>query len=218
MYQPVHHEEKRLDVLHDLIRAHPLGLLASSGPEGPIANLIPFLLDASIAPSGRLRAHMARANPQWRSIAERPDEKVLVIFQGVNSYITPSWYATKRETGKVVPTWNYATVQVRARARIMNDPNWLSAQVRTLTVTHEADRDEPWNVSDAPADFIAMQLRAIIGIEMDIEEISGKWKVSQNRPFPDRLGVADGLSVANGKSDAQRMADLVRSFGSLPEG
>lgn len=216
MYQPVHHEEKRLDVLHGLIRAHPLGLLVSNGPDGPIANPVPFLLDADASPLGTLRAHVARANPQWRALAERPDENVLVVFQGADSYITPSWYATKRETGKVVPTWNYAIVQVRARARVIEDSAWLAGQVRALTDTHEAGRPEPWSVSDAPSDFVAMQLRAIVGLEIEIAEISGKWKVSQNRPPADRAGVAEGLDGVAGDASAAEMADLVRRSGRPP--
>src|SRR6185312_10067881 len=124
MYQPPHHAEDRVEVIHALIRAHPLGLMVSNGADGPIANPLPFLLDAEVGPQGRLRAHLSKANQQWRQIAERPEEPVLVIFQGVDTYITPSWYATKRETGKVVPTWNYAIVQARGRARIIDDRDW----------------------------------------------------------------------------------------------
>ena len=126
MYQPPHFVETDIGVLHALIRAHPLGLLISAGPDGPVANPLPFLLDAEIAPHGRLRVHMARANPQWRLLADNPEMPVLVVFQGVDSYVTPSWYETKRETGKVVPTWNYAMVQVRGRARVIEDKDWLA--------------------------------------------------------------------------------------------
>jgi len=215
MYQPVHHEEKRLEVMQGLIRAHPLGLLVSNGADGPLANLVPFLLDGERSAYGTLRAHVARANPQWRAIAERAGEKVLVIFQGVNAYITPSWYATKRETGKVVPTWNYAIVQARGRARIIEDAAWLEAHVRALTDWREGARENPWSVSDAPPDFISMQLRAIVGIEIEIEEIAGKWKVSQNRPSADRAGVVEGLRAMKDDADAAVMAELVRQYGGL---
>jgi transcriptional regulator len=215
MYQPPHFVETRPDVLHALIRAHPLGLLVSNGMDGPIANPLPFLLDADVGPHGRLRAHLAKANPQWRSISENTEMPVLVIFQGADSYVTPSWYETKRETGKVVPTWNYAVVQVRGRARIVDDKEWLAGQIAELTATHEAPRAEPWQVTDAPAPFIEAQIKGIIGLEIDITEISGKWKVSQNRPVADRVGVANGLE-AGGSAD--EMAHLVRQFGNLTDG
>jgi transcriptional regulator len=217
MYQPPHHVEADLGVLHALVRAHPLGLLISSAPEGPVANPIPFLLDESIAPNGRLRAHLARANPQWKLIAENPDMPVLVVFQGADSYITPSWYETKRETGKVVPTWNYAIVQVRGKPRIIEDKAWLAGQIAELTETHESDRAEPWQVSDAPETFIASQLKGIVGLEIDIAEISGKWKVSQNRPAADRVGVAEGLAAAADSASNEEMARLVRRYGGLGE-
>jgi transcriptional regulator len=215
MYQPPHFIETRLDVLHALIRAHPLGLLISNGTEAGItANAVPFLLDAEIAPNGRLRAHMAKANGQWRQIAENPDAQVLVVFQGVDTYVTPSWYETKRETGKVVPTWNYAMVQVRGRARVIDDTSWIAGQVSELTATHEGGRPEPWAVTDAPESYVQSQLKGIIGFEIEIAEISGKWKVSQNRPVADRVGVAGGLD-AEDSAQAGEMAKLVRSYGGL---
>jgi transcriptional regulator len=215
MYQPPHFVETRPDVLHALIRAHPLGLLVSNGTNGPIANPVPFLLDADAGSHGRLRAHLAKANPQWRSISENTEMPVLVVFQGTDSYVTPSWYETKRETGKVVPTWNYAVVQVRGRARIVDDKEWLAGQIAELTATHEAPRAEPWQVTDAPAPFIEAQIKGIIGLEIDITEISGKWKVSQNRPVADRVGVANGLEASG---SAAEMAHLVRQFGNLTDG
>lgn len=217
MYQPPHHVETDTAVLHALIRAHPLGLLISATAEGPVANPVPFLLDADVGQHGRLRAHLARANRQWRLIADNPDMPVLVVFQGADSYITPSWYETKRETGKVVPTWNYAIVQVRGKPRIVDDSAWLAEQIAELTATQEAGRAEPWQVTDAPEPFIAAQLKGIVGIEIDIAEISGKWKVSQNRPVADRVGVAEGLGAAGGDAATQEMARLVRQYGGLPE-
>ena len=212
MYQPPHFVETRLDLLHALIRARPLGLLISVGPDGPMADPLPFLIDTAVEPHGRLRAHFAKANPQWRLIAENPQTPVLVVFQGADSYVTPSWYEAKRETGKVVPTWNYAIVQVRGRARIVDDREWLAGQIAELTVTHEAHRAEPWQVTDAPAPFIEAQMKGIIGVEITITEISGKWKVSQNRPVADRVGVAAGLDKLQSTTE---MAELVRSFGGL---
>lgn len=212
MYEPPHHREEDLATLHALIDAHPLGLVVSNGPRGPVANAVPFLIDPAAAPKGRLSAHLARANPHWQMLAAAPDDPVLIVFQGTNSYITPSWYATKRQTGKVVPTWNYVMVQARGRARIIEDRDWLARQIGALTERHEACRAAPWAVADAPADFVAMQLRAIVGVEIDIDEIAGKWKVSQNRPAADRAGVAEGLEES-GAADALAMAELVRRHG-----
>src|SRR4051812_6947000 len=209
MYQPPHHVETDLGVLHALIRAHPLGLLISAGPEGPVANPLPFLVDQGVGQNGRLRAHLARANPQWRLIADNPDATVLVVFQGADSYITPSWYETKRETGKVVPTWNYAIVQARGRARIVEDAAWLAGQIGELTASQEGRRAEPWQVSDAPEAFIVSQMKGIVGLEIEIAGISGKWKVSQNRPVADRVGVAEGLESTPENAAGKEMARLV---------
>ncbi|WP_395447222.1 FMN-binding negative transcriptional regulator [Aminobacter sp. UC22_36] len=213
MYQPPLFRETRPEVLHALIRNHPLGLLICNGSAGPVANPLPFLLDADVGPNGRLRAHLARANPQWRLLADTPDMPVLVVFQGADSYITPSWYETKRETGKVVPTWNYATVQVRGTARVIDDKDWLAGQIAELTKTHEADRAEPWQVTDAPDAYIAAQIKGVIGLEIDITGIDGKWKVSQNRPVGDRIGVAEGIEADQRATDG--MAQLVRRYGGL---
>jgi len=210
MYQPAHFREDRLEVQHALIRAHPLGLLICAGPEGPIANPVPFLLDAEASALGTLRAHLARANPQWRLLAEAP---ALVVFQGVDTYVTLSWYETKRETGKVVPTWNYAMVQARGPVRVFEEADWLAAHVGALTARHEASRPAPWSVDDAPEPFIAAQLRGIVGIELEIAAIEGKWKVSQNRPAADRAGVAGGLAAEG--PGAEGMAELVRLYGGL---
>jgi transcriptional regulator len=213
MYQPPHHAETRKEVIHALMRAHPLGLLVSNGADGPMANPIPFLLDADHGAHGRLRGHLSKANPQWRQIAEHPDESVLVVFQGVNTYITPSWYATKRETGKVVPTWNYAIVQARGPARIIDDHDWLAGQISELTRTHEAGRTDPWHVSDAPEPFIEAQIKGITGIEIEIVSLAGKWKVSQNRPAADREGVVRGLGEERTDAASLEMAEIVHQFG-----
>ncbi|TGQ73103.1 MAG: FMN-binding negative transcriptional regulator [Mesorhizobium sp.] len=213
MYEPPHFQETRPEVLHGLIRSHPLGMLISNGPEGPVANAIPFLLDAAVSPNGMLRAHLAKANPQWKLIAENPSSPVLIVFQGTDAYVTPSWYETKRETGKVVPTWNYAIVQVRGTAKVIDDQDWLARQIADLTLSQEGTRQAPWAVTDAPAPFIQSQIKGIIGLEIEISEIHGKWKVSQNRPVADRVGVARGLeSEATSSAD---MVRLVRSYGGL---
>ena len=206
MYEPPLHRVEDLAALHNLIRSRVFGLLISNGAEGILANSVPFVLDTTVSKLGTLKVHLARANPQWRDLEARPD--ALIVFQGHDHYITPSWYATKRETGKVVPTWNYTMVQAKGRARVM-DEAWLAQQVEDLTRTLEQRRVEPWAVGDAPADFIAMQRRAIVGIEIEILDIKGKWKVSQNRNAADRAGVISGLD-ALGDEDSRAMAGIVR--------
>lgn len=207
MYQPAHHREDRLEVLYGLIDSHPLGLLISSGSDGLLANALPFLLQRRLGPFGTLQAHMARANAQWHNL---DGQSVLTVFQGPQAYVSPSFYETKRATSKVVPTWNYAMVQARGVARLRPDPAWLRPQIEALTARHEASRSPSWAVSDAPRAFIESQLRGIVGIEIEILSIEGKWKVSQNRPEPDRRGVADGL-VTNEPA----MSELVRLYGKL---
>jgi transcriptional regulator len=210
MYQPPHFREDDRATQIALIRAHPLGLLVTAEASGPVANLVPFL-PVEEDGSTRLLGPVARANPQWKAI--RDGAPVLVVFQGVDTYITPSWYETKRETGKVVPTWNYAVVQVRGRARAVEDRDWLRRQVGLITDAHEAPRPDPWSVADAPEAFVAAQLRGIVGIEIEVAAIEGKWKVSQNRPAADIDGVVEGLEAASGSPDASTMAALVRGRG-----
>jgi transcriptional regulator len=210
MYQPTHHREDRLDVQHALIRAFPLGTLVTLGPSGLVANHVPFLIDPEASKLGTLRAHVARANPQWREFD--PAHEALVIFQGVERYITPSWYETKRETGKVVPTWNYAVVHAYGPMKPIEDQAWLRRQIEDLTRASEAARAEPWQVADAPDSFVAAMARGIVGIEIEIARIEGKWKVSQNRPEADRRGVIEGLRAEAG-GPAQDMAALVEEFG-----
>lgn len=205
MYLPPHFREDRLEVQLGLIAAHPLGLLVSHGEDGLLADPLPFLHEPAPAPPGLLRAHMARANPHWRRLAG-PGCDVLVVFQGPQAYVTPGWYAAKREHGKVVPTWNYLTVQVRGRAVVTDATDWLAGQTAALTDRMEAGRDEPWAVSDAPEPFVASQLKAIVGLEIRIEGIVGKWKASQNRAPADRAGVREGLAQAGGEAAAMAAA------------
>lgn len=160
-----------------------------------------------------MRAHFSKANPQWKVIAENPETPVLVVFQGPQSYVTPSWYETKRQTGKVVPTWNYAIVQVRGQAEIIDSAEWLGKQIADLTAVHESGRDVPWQVTDAPDNFVQAQTKGIIGLSIAIAEIDGKWKVSQNRPVEDRQGVARGLEA----EAKPAMEALVRKYGALGE-
>lgn len=213
MYQPPLFREDRLDVLQGLMQTHPFGLIISVGPDGePMANAIPLLLDTSAGERGTLRGHLARANPHWKSLAETG--KTLVVFQGPYSYVTPSWYESKKEHGKVVPTWNYVIVQARGTVRIYEDADWLRAHVAALSDSHEEKRADPWAVSDAPESFIASQLKGIVGFEIGIESLEGKWKVSQNRPVPDRAGVVEGLT-SDAREGNVAMAALVRDYGGL---
>jgi len=190
MHCPSMFREERLDVLHGLIAAHPLATLITSGSNGLIANLIPFTLHVG-GEHGILRAHLARGNKQLDALREGAE--ALVVFQGPECYVTPSWYPSKAENGKVVPTWNFAMVQVRGKPQVCDDANWVRAQIDEMTNNHENKREHPWKVSDAPDDFIAVQLKAIVGIDIPIGSIDGKWKVSQNRLPADRQGVIDGL-------------------------
>ncbi len=206
MYEPPLHRNDNLPELHALIKERVFGLLISNGAEGLIANSVPFVLDAAASKLGTLKVHIARANPQWRDLEASPDG--LIVFQGHDHYITPSWYETKRETGKVVPTWNYTMVQAKGRATVMDDV-WLGQQIEELTRALENRREKPWAVGDAPADFIAMQRRAIVGIEIEILDIRGKWKTSQNRNAADRAGVVSGLEEI-GDEDSRAMAEIVR--------
>jgi transcriptional regulator len=203
MYQPAAFREERLENLHALIRAHPLATLITAGAGGLIANLVPFIL-ADTGDKGTLRAHIAKANDQLDAL--RAGAETLVVFHGPEAYITPSWYASKKEHGRVVPTWNYAVVQVRGTPRVIDDAAWLRTQISALTSSQESKRFEPWNVTDAPAPYIEGQMKAIIGIEIPITSIEGKWKVSQNRPAADRQGVYEGLQEESGNDE---MAKLV---------
>lgn len=204
MYAPPAFVEDRPDVLYDLIRTHPLGLLITAGPGGLLANPVPFQLIAD--PAGAvLRAHLSRANPQ---LADIDGADCLVVFQGPHAYVSPSWYATKAETGKVVPTWNYITVQARGQARRIDDPAWLRVQIAALTRGQEAGFTTPWTVEDAPGDFIAAQVKGIVGVEIPVERMDGKWKLSQNRNAADRAGVVDGLQAAGKDEVAAAMGAL----------
>jgi transcriptional regulator len=211
MYVPKHFDEDRPEVLHELIRAHPLAVLVVLGADGLVANHIPMEIDPTAGPLGTLRGHVARANPVWKSV--RPDIDALAVFQGPAAYITPSYYATKAATGKVVPTWNYAVVHAHGPLRAIDDAAWLRRLVEQLTDRHEAERGRttgaaPWHVSDAPERYLDAQLELIVGIELPIARLDGKWKVSQNRTAEDRAGVVDGLSA--GDEMQRAMADLVR--------
>ncbi|MFN0123087.1 MAG: FMN-binding negative transcriptional regulator [Blastocatellia bacterium] len=206
MYTPGHFAVTRIEILRELMRRHPLATLVTLSSVGLTANHIPLEYDAEPGPYGTLRGHVARGNPLWRDY--NADTDALAVFQGADSYVTPGWYPTKQQSGKVVPTWNYAVVHASGPLRVIEDREWLRALVTRLTNQHEAAQSNPWKVTDAPADFIDGLLGAIIGIEIPIRNITGKWKVSQNRNEADRAGVIDGLRAA-GTADARDMAGLV---------
>jgi transcriptional regulator len=195
MYTPGHFNETRLDILHGLIAQHPLGTLVTQGADGLSADHIPFeIAPASAdAPFGVLRAHVARANPLWRQTGD-----ALVVFQGPSGYISPSLYEDKPLTGKVVPTWNYAVVHAHGALRAVEDPQWILALLERLTAQHEALSSAPWSVADAPPEFIDKLLGAIVGIEIPLRRLDGKWKMSQNRSAHDRRTIAafTGLATA----------------------
>lgn len=212
MYQPPAFRETDVPTQQAFIAAHPLGLLISAGEVGVLANPIPFLLYAGEGALGTLRCHVSRANAQWQALRDRPE--ALVVFQGTAHYVTPSWYPQKAIDHKVVPTWNYAIVQARGEARVIEDAAWLHANVAALTAQHEGHRPQPWAVSDAPDAFIAGQLKGIVGIEIAIASLEGKFKASQNRPEADRAGVAEGL-LAETDAEAAAMRELVKSRGGV---
>ncbi len=211
MYLPAHFQEDRIEVLHQLIRNHPLGMLVTltangAGTQNLEANHIPFLIDAEPAPFGTLRGHVARANPVWKDFSR--EVEAMVVFQGPDAYISPSLYASKKEHGKVVPTWNYAVVHAYGEIKVVDDAEWMRPFLERLTDRHEAPRAAPWKVADAPEDFLQTTMRAVVGIEIPISKLMGKWKVSQNRSKADREGVVAGLGGMDGEAE-QAMAGLV---------
>ncbi len=192
MYIPRANEEKRVAVMRALMVAHPLATLVTLGAAGLFASHIPMVLDDDGSEFGVLKGHLARANAQWRDFT--PTVDALAIFTGHQHYISPNWYPGTQEHGKEVPTWNYAVVHAYGPLKVIDDEHWLRAFVTRLTDIHEAASPAPWKVSDAPEDFIRSMLKAIIGLELPIRRLEGKWKVSQNRTDEDRKGVIEGLS------------------------
>ena len=188
MYLPEHFREERTDVLHGLMRTYPLATLITYGPRGLEANHVPLLLHP---PTLVLRGHLARANQQWQNLT--PGAESMAIFQGPSAYVSPNWYPTKHETGRAVPTWNYVVVHAWGELTVYSEPDRLLSFLEDLTAEHEASEPLPWRPSDAPAGFIEGQLRAIVGIELRITRMEGKWKVSQNQPPANREGTAVAL-------------------------
>jgi transcriptional regulator len=200
MYVPPAFKDDDLGNIRATIRAARLANLVTATAEGPVATPLPLFLDETEGERGVLYGHMARANPQWRL---DPTGEALAIFMGPEAYVTPSWYATKQETGKVVPTWNYIAVHAYGPVEFFQEADRLLDVVTRLTNRHEKPRAKPWAVGDAPADFIAAQLRGIVGLRIPVTRFEGKRKMSQNRPEADRIGVAAGLAASDKPRDRE---------------
>ena len=201
MYIPQSFAERDQQVVYDFMEQHPLATLITSA-KGLYATHLPLLVDRE---RGLLEGHIARANPHHRDMA--PGSEALVIFNGPDAYITPQWYASKKEHGRVVPTWNYASVHVYGTVTFVDDAEYLRGKLEALTTRHEAAREQPWHVSDAPAEYIERQLAAIVGVQVAIARVEGKWKMSQNRSAADIEGVVRGLT--------SEPSEVVRQVGAI---
>lgn len=207
MYVPEHFKEDDINKLHQYIRDYSFGLLVVADNDGIEANHIPFHLIAEAAGSlGMLQCHLARSNPVWRRLLDGAG--VLVVFKGPDAYISPSWYATKAETGQVVPTWNYLAVHIQGQAKIIQDPTWLKQHLNQLIDQHESDRNPSWSMADAPANYTDRLMQSIVGVEIRIESMTGKLKASQNQPERNKVGVKAGLEASQNAED-QAMAKLI---------
>ena len=210
MYTPAHFAETDTEVLYSFLQQQPFATLVTNGADGPEATHVPMVFHPETGARGVLRCHLARANGQWMTVQSAMP--VLAIFQGVDHYITPSWYPTKQEHGKVVPTWNYVAVHVRGRARLFEDQSELMAHLRTLTKQQEQAFEQPWSDADAPPSYIEALTKAIVGIEIAIDRIEGKCKVSQNQSESNQAGVVAGLTRLH-SPESLRMAQLVKQRG-----
>jgi len=206
VYIPKHFAQGSVEAMHALMAANPFAMLITLGAEGLCANHIPMELSREPSPYGTLSGHVARSNPLWRESSNGAE--ALVVFQGPNAYITPSWYPSKKETGKVVPTWNYAVVHAHGQVRMIDDARWVKAHIGKLTHHQEASFAQPWAVSDAPGEYTEKMFGGVVGIEILITRLVGKWKVSQNRTAADQAGVVAGLREL-GDAEALQMAELV---------
>lgn len=206
MYIPRSNEESRTDVLLDFMESHPFGTLVTAGADGLFVTHLPFVLDRSSGPLGTLQGHIARANAHHRQ--NRFSDDALVIFLGPEAYITPSWYPAKQEHGRVVPTWNYVAVHAHGRLAFVDDADYLRAHLESLTARHEARMEHPWSVADAPAEYIEGLTKAVVGVQLEIVRLEGKWKMSQNRSDADIEGVIEGLGRAQDPV-ARRVGEIV---------
>ena len=209
MFQPDHFRVDDLAEMHALMRARPFAALVSMAPSGLYGTHLPTVLKDE-GSFGTIECHLARANPHWKDLAK--GEEAIMIFQGAEGYITPNWYATKAQTGKAVPTWNYAIVHAYGRPAIMNDKEWLKRHVSELSDQQERDEAHPWKVSDAPESYIDVMLRGIVGFRYEITRLEGKWKMSQNRETQDRLGVIEGLKARASGDDLEIAESVARKM------
>lgn len=214
MYNPAHFAETRPDVLHGLMAEHPFGTLVSSHEGVLDANHLPFELDTAEGALGTLRAHVARQNPLWRTLV--PGQAVLVIFRGGDAYLSPSWYPSKHETHRQVPTWNYRVVHAHGTVTVHDDERQVRGLVARLTRRHEASQPVPWKMGDAPADFTDTLLKAIVGLEIRITRLEGKFKLSQNKDERDRAGAADALQRQPGAAAAAVVGEAMRATLNAP--
>lgn len=205
MYLPPHFAVTQPEVLHRILREHPLGALVTHGEQGLDAEHLPFEYDPTIGPHGTLTAHVARANPVWQRCPT--GTPVLVIFRGAEAYVSPSWYPSKHETHRLVPTWNYEVVHAHGTLTVRDDERFVRGVLARLTRRHEAGEERPWKMSDAPREFVDGLLQQIVGIEIAVERLVGKCKLSQNREARDRLGAAEVLAERGHAALARRMRD-----------
>ncbi len=209
MFRPDHFRVEDVAEMHALMRAHPFAALVSMTPSGLYGTHLPTVLKNE-GTNGTIECHLARANPHWKDLAK--GEEAMMIFQGAAGYITPAWYATKAQTGKAVPTWNYAIVHAYGRPAIMNDKDWLRRHVTELSDQQERTEAHPWKVSDAPESYIDVMLRGIVGFRFEITRLEGKSKMSQNRETQDRLGVIDGLKARASGNDLEIAETVARKM------
>lgn len=210
MYLPAHFQESRLEAQLALIAANPLAAIVWQSPDGMVADHIPLFFQADSVGKGRLIGHVAKNNPLWQFAA---DTEVLVIFQGANAYISPNWYATKSETGKAVPTWNYSVVHVYGRIRAITDPTWIRQQLSTLTALHEQSQAQPWHMAEAPTDYMERMLNAVVGIEIEVSQMLGKAKMSQNQVPPNQHSVAAALQDVGSEMANEVAAQMLANQG-----
>ena len=214
MYLPKYFEETRTSVLHETMHANPFGTLVTLTSEGLDANHIPMEIDPAPAPYGTVRGHVARGNPVWRDLQSHD---VLTIFQGPHTYISPSWYPTAQDSHTAVPTWNYVVVHAHGTIRIIDDEAWVRGQLEALMSRFEAGRTNPWRMSDIPADYVNTHIRGVVGFEVRISRLIGKWKVSQNRPAGDVQGIVDGLRNRGASSDDDMARLVARARDDTPD-
>lgn len=209
MYVPAEFEETQIEVLHELIKQYPLGILLTHGKSGLDANHLPFELDAEATELGVLHAHVARKNPVWQDVQD--GDEVLVVFRAGDAYISPQWYPSKQEHHQQVPTWNYRVIHAHGKVKIRDDERYVRGVVARLTRTHEAKQAEPWKMSDAPKSYIETMLKAIVGIEIEITKIQGKSKLGQNKEHRDIVGVAHALSTTGQLEISEAMYQVAAS-------